>query len=146
MSSNLIMWNKPKKIRSTKEHNEMFSSDCGVPGTYVSNMSAEDERTWKGKIIKRGEDFQIEVRKLHGGSNVLFIIGNRGYKHGGIHYYKDTPPGFPTNFNPTIRFSTNGPLQGGLKVMVELDRVIEEARTALYDLCSGVKKREDFTG
>ena len=143
--SNMIMWKKPAKIRSTEEHNNMWSSDCGVPGTYVSNMSPEDERTWKGKIVKRVDDeYQIELRKLHGGSNVLLIIANKGYKYNGIHYYDDNNP--PTwDFNPTFRFSTNGPLQGHLKLMVELEEVISEARTALFDLVSGVRTREDFT-
>ena len=27
----LIVWERPKKIRSTKDHNTQHSSDCGVP-------------------------------------------------------------------------------------------------------------------
>ena len=46
-----INWDKPKKARSTSAHNQMNSSDSGVAGTYVPNMSDEDRHSWKGKLV-----------------------------------------------------------------------------------------------
>ena len=58
----LLSFDKPKKIRSTEEHNKMFSSDSGISGTYVPNMSKEDQLKWKAKHIK-GDDERVEIRK-----------------------------------------------------------------------------------
>lgn len=60
----MIKWDKPKKVRSTKEHNETYMSDSGVAGTYVPNMSEDDKQAWKGKHINKGKDnARVEVRK-----------------------------------------------------------------------------------
>jgi molecular chaperone DnaK (HSP70) len=58
----ILTFEKPKKVRSTEEHNDMYSSDCGVEGTYVPNMSDEDNEKWKAKYIS-GEYPRIEIRK-----------------------------------------------------------------------------------
>lgn len=58
----ILSWDKPKKLRPSKEHNDRYQSDSGVAGTYVPNMSAEDKRKWKAKLIK-GEDPRVEIRK-----------------------------------------------------------------------------------
>lgn len=55
----LLDFNKPKKVRSTASHNEMFSSDSGVAGTYVANMSEEDKNRWKGKYVNGGHFYII---------------------------------------------------------------------------------------
>jgi len=60
----MINWDKPKKSRPTKEHNEKHSSDSGIDGTYAPNMCEEDQRSWKGKHINKGKDnARIELRK-----------------------------------------------------------------------------------
>jgi hypothetical protein len=69
----LLSFEQPKKIRPTKEHNEMYSSDSGVAGTYVPNMSDEDRKRWKGKHIK-GEDERIEIRKSLSGVQLLIVV------------------------------------------------------------------------
>mgnify|MGYP007051658946 CR=1 FL=1 len=56
----ILQWDKPKKARSTEEHNAAHQSDTGVPGTYVPNMSDEDNKAWKAKKI--GD--RVEIRKL----------------------------------------------------------------------------------
>ena len=61
----LLSFDKPKKVRSAEEHNKMFSSDSGIAGTYVPNMSKEDQLKWKAKHIK-GDDERIEIRKEFG--------------------------------------------------------------------------------
>ena len=73
----ILSFEKPEKLRPTEEHNEMFSSDSGIPGTYVSNMSEEDELKWKAKHIK-GSDERIEIRKtLECGTNIVIKVHKR---------------------------------------------------------------------
>jgi hypothetical protein len=36
----ILSFEKPKKLRSTEEHNEMYVADCDVPGVYVPNIPA----------------------------------------------------------------------------------------------------------
>ena len=65
----ILSFKKPKKTLSTEEHNENYSSDCGIAGTYVSNMSKEDKQRFKAKHIK-GADERVEIRVQTGGVNV----------------------------------------------------------------------------
>ena len=79
----MINWNKPQKARSTKEHNEAYSSDSGVDGTYAPNMSEEDNLSWKGKHINKGKDTaRIELRKAFAAqgnyAQVLVTINREG--------------------------------------------------------------------
>lgn len=74
----ILDFEKPKKVRSTEEHNNLFSSDCGVAGTFVPNMSKEDQYKWKAKHIG-GDDERIEIRKTLGGSQVLIIVYKNSY-------------------------------------------------------------------
>ena len=46
----LLKWDKPKKLSPTDEHNENYSSDSGVNGTYVPNMSDKDMQEWKASM------------------------------------------------------------------------------------------------
>lgn len=74
----ILDFEKPKKVRSTEEHNNLFSSDSGVAGTFVPNMSKEDELKWKAKHIG-GNDERIEIRKTLGGAQVLIIVYKEPY-------------------------------------------------------------------
>jgi hypothetical protein len=74
----ILSFEKPKKARSTEEHNELFSSDCGVAGTFVPNMSKEDQKKWKAKHIS-GKDERIEIRKTLGGAQVLIVVYKEAY-------------------------------------------------------------------
>ena len=74
----MLDFEKPKKIRSTEEHNKKYSSDSGVAGTFVPNMSKEDELKWKAKHIQ-GDNERVEIRKTLGGSNVLIIVYKNAY-------------------------------------------------------------------
>jgi len=69
----LLSFDKPKKVRPTKEHNDMFTSDSGVAGTYVPNMSDTDRERWKGKYIT-GENERIEIRKTMHGTQLLIVV------------------------------------------------------------------------
>jgi hypothetical protein len=70
---NVLSFDKPKKIRSTEKHNEMFQSDSGIAGTYVPNMSKEDMDKWKAKHIT-GEDERVEIRKTIEGVQLVIIV------------------------------------------------------------------------
>jgi hypothetical protein len=61
-SKALLSFDKPKKVRSTEDHNKTFASEAPAAGTYVPNMSSKDMRKWKAKKIN-GEDRRIEIRK-----------------------------------------------------------------------------------
>jgi hypothetical protein len=74
----ILDFEKPKKVRSTEEHNNLFSSDCGVAGTFVPNMSKDDMYKWKAKHIN-GNDERIEIRKTLGGAQVLIIVYKEQY-------------------------------------------------------------------
>lgn len=78
----VLSWDKPKKLRSTEEHSRLHSSDSGVAGTFVPNMSVEDNRRWKAKHIK-GDDERVEIRKEFTGykswSQVLITVRSDGF-------------------------------------------------------------------
>ncbi|MFA5153773.1 MAG: hypothetical protein WC554_14525 [Clostridia bacterium] len=68
----------PKKVRSTKEHNETYDSDSGIPGTYVPNMSEKDKHRWKAKHVK-GDNERIEIRKTFT-SQLLIVVYKKPYQ------------------------------------------------------------------
>ena len=76
----ILSFEKPKKIRSTEEHNKMYSSDQPVPGTYVPNMSTEDRTKWRAKHIK-GKDERIEIRKNMHGVNMVIVVSKNIKQH-----------------------------------------------------------------
>jgi hypothetical protein len=75
----LLEFEKPKKLRSSKEHNARYMSDSGVAGTYVPNMSDVDMNKWKAKHIK-GDDERIEIRKTIKGVQLLIIVYKKPYQ------------------------------------------------------------------
>jgi hypothetical protein len=114
----LISWDKPKKVMSTEAHNSTYSSDSGIAGTYVSNMSREDMLKWKGKKFIKTPKPRIEVRKYfpQGGANVLIIVSKS---------------------NPNYTISTNGKIMMSLKDMGEFHDVINEAYELLIKETDG---------
>jgi len=118
----LISWDKPKKIMSTEAHNNYYSSDSGIAGTYISNMSKEDRLKWKGKKIIKSDNPRIEIRKEIGGANVLIIISKS---------------------NPNCTISTNGKITMSLKEMDELYDVVNEANELLIKETNG---KEIYSG
>lgn len=121
----LIDFNKPKKIRSTEEHNKMHSSDSGVAGTYVPNMSDADRKKWKGIHVK-GTDERIEIRKTIGGTQLLVIV----YKNVRFTHWKENQAEWYKNHN-NVRMSMNGKLDMTFEEYDELTKVIEEAKEIL---------------
>jgi len=111
----IINWDKPKKILSTEEHNNYYSSDSGVAGTYVSNMSDEDKMKWKGKKFIKTDMPRIELRKTFmttGYAQVLVIVSMN---------------------EPRFTISTNGKIQMSYGEMEEFKAVIDEAYQILVN-------------
>lgn len=73
----ILMWDKPKKLRSTESHNRIYSSDAEVAGTYVPNMSETDKEAWKAKHIKSDDDPRVEIRKTVVGTDPATAIRNK---------------------------------------------------------------------
>jgi len=138
----LINFSKPKKIRSTEEHNRMHTSDSGVNGTYVPNMSDEDKQQWKGKYIT-GENERIEIRKtLHGIQLVIMVRKNPPLPY--PEYQSDYRTWSPEKdkrvedlrdkwreAKNNIKISMNGSLWMSFTDWDEIEAVIAEARELL---------------
>lgn len=121
----LIDFNIPKKIRSTEEHNKKYSSDSGVAGTYVPNMSVTDMNKWKGKHIK-GNDERIEVRKTINGTQLLIVI----FKNQRFTPWEVNRDEWRNN-HKEIRLSMNGKAELTFSDFEELKEVVSEAKTIL---------------
>lgn len=73
----ILCWDKPKKVMTAKQREDTYSSDCGVPGTFVPNMSDDDRGRWKAKLVghKAGHP-QVEIRK----DSFVVVVALTGYK------------------------------------------------------------------
>lgn len=142
----LLSFEKPQKIRSTEEHNKMYSSDCGIAGAYTPNMSVEDMNKWKAKYIKDDNE-RIEIRKTFSsthssGAQLLVIIYKEPYKNGQELEYPnydsyinrndywdavDEYNKFYDNWHNDIHISMNGKLQISFNEYKEFQEAINEA-------------------
>lgn len=68
----ILNFDKINKKTSSKEHINAYQSDCWVPGTYMPNMSEEDNYAWKGKHVW-GENERVEIRKCIGAQMLLVV-------------------------------------------------------------------------
>lgn len=121
----LIDFNKPQKVRTTEVHNQMHSSDSGVAGTYVPNMSEADKNKWRGIHIK-GTDERIEIRKTIGGTQLLVII----YKNVRFTDWRTNRDEWTKSHN-NVRMSMNGKLDMTFDEYDEMVKVIDEAKEIL---------------
>ena len=123
----ILDFTPPKKILSSDEHNKQYMSDCGVRGTYVSNMSEEDMNRWKAKHINKGKpDARIELRKTFNGAELLIIVALDGWN-----YKNETIEGDKYGHYKTkglnVRMSTNGPLMMTFSEFYDIEMVVNEA-------------------
>lgn len=103
----ILSFDTPKRLRTTEEHNGSYQSDCGIPGTYVPNMSKEDMLKWNAKHIK-GTDERIEIRKTV--NSVQMVV--KVFKSG------------------NIEMSANGKLCFDFRIYGEFNSAINEALQA----------------
>ena len=100
---------KPAKISSSEAHNTYYSSDTNVAGTYVPNMSDDDRQKWKAKVILRGDDPRVEIRKSVNWVQLVLIVRKDG----------------------SVKMSANGKLEFDGKTFKELQEAVDEARSLL---------------
>jgi len=119
----LLDFEKPKKLRPTEEHNEMFSSDSNVAGTYVPNMSGEDRRRFKAKHIKGGDE-RIEIRVSMGVDVLIKVFKYAKITEGNwqqkVHDHND------------VQMSMNGKLDISFSQFELIHKAVEEAKNILH--------------
>lgn len=118
---NILSFEKPKKIRTTEKHNETYSSDCGVPGTFVPNMSNDDNIKWKAKYIKSNDE-RVEIRKSFDGTQVVIVV----YKNIIKNDWKNRIEG-----HGNIRISANNKIHMTFDEYNKFKEAIEEAKQIL---------------
>lgn len=120
----ILTWETPKKLTSSKEHNQKYSSDTNIAGTYVPNMSKEDIYKWKAKVVgKKTEKPRVEIRKgTPDGVLMLIVVTLDAYSNSRW----DTPAQIRLSMNGTSKFSFDN--------FSEIQQAIQEAKEALEKL------------
>lgn len=130
----ILSWDKPKKAKTTAEWANDGGFDGGPVGGYLPNMSKEDEKKWKAKLVGKTTDHpQVEIRKTVNCQLLLIVSLGKGYNY---KYYKANPTprdGYSTK-GINVHLSTNGALQLTFKEMQEMNEAVEEAKAFLINL------------
>ena len=121
----ILFWDKPKPIMSKEERMDI-SADSAPPGVYVSNMSDEDRRKWKAKLVghKSGHP-QVEIRK---DSTVIIVSLHGGYRY---KYYGPDKVGTGDTNGINLHIASAGPMQLTFEEFEEMKLAVEEAKEAL---------------
>lgn len=134
----ILSFDTPKKTRSTEEHNKAHTSDSGIPGTYVPNMSNTDAERWKAKHIK-GDNERIEIRKSFPMAQIVIVVRKHPplpYPEYGTDYKKWSPEDdervevLRVKWNEAknnIKVSMNGSLWLSFQDYREMEQAIAEA-------------------
>ena len=70
----VLVWEKPKRKVSVDEWKK-DSFDGGPPGGFRPNMSDEDMRAWKAKLVgKTTETPRVEIRKSTPRAQLLIVV------------------------------------------------------------------------
>jgi hypothetical protein len=112
----ILSFDKPKKTLSTDEHNYKYSSDSGIAGTYVPNMSNADMKVFKAKHIG-GIDERIEIRVLLNQVSIVIKVFSR--KRKSKDYWKS---------HNHIQLSMNGKLDVTFEEWSKVLQAIDEAK------------------
>lgn len=149
-SMTVLMWDKPKKVRSKKEWEEHTGFDGGPTGGYAPNMSDDDANRWKAKLVGTKTGFpQVEIRKA-AGSALMTIIVNLGYGYNYKQYtvtddrdyaksrYSDREAEFyrliaRSTSGINVHVSANGPMQMTFADIEDMQSAIDEAKAALQE-------------
>ncbi len=118
----ILSFEKPRKIRSANDHNEMHTSDSGISGTYVPNMSIEDQQNFKAKYIS-GDLERIEIRVTIGGVNCNIFVFNDIYQPKYISQNRNKW----INRHKNIKFSINGKMDVTFDEWDKINGAIKEA-------------------
>jgi hypothetical protein len=161
----ILLWDKPRQRVSKAKWKEEYGFEDGPTGGYQPNMSEDDERRWKAKVVGTKTGFpQVEVRKKAGASLMTIIVNlGDGYNY---KYYnalpnlgENTPK--PKSYCETqedadyfdlcggqtpgtnVHISMNGPSTFSFEEISEMTLVIEEAKDYLANLI-GPGERKPF--
>lgn len=116
----ILDFDKPKKLTDSKTHNQTYQSDSGVAGTYVPNMSDDDNKKFKAKRVG-GVDERIEIRvSLSGVQMVVKVFKEENNKP--QEYWKR---------HKIVQMSMNGKLNLSLEDWENVTQAIEEAKSLL---------------
>lgn len=131
----ILMWDKPKKVKSKEEWANDGGFEDGPTGGYIPNMSDADQARWKAKLVGTKTGFpQVEIRKTTKGAQMLIIVNlGAGYNY---KYYKAVPDkswGSSTK-GINLHVALNGPAQMTFQDMDEMYQAVQEAKAALEDL------------
>lgn len=75
--TSVLSWEKPKQVMSKDVWAE-FSADGAPPGSFVSNMSPEDNLKWKARLVGQMTGFpQVEIRR----DSTVVVVSLKGYKY-----------------------------------------------------------------
>jgi hypothetical protein len=130
----VLNWTKPAKKLSPKEWANSYGFEEGPTGGYVPNMSDEDMKRIKPKLIGKTTDHpQIELRKTFGAQLIVIVSLGNGYNYKGFKADSkkdDWKSGQHTKgFN--IHWAANGPIQMTFAEMDEIYAAIAEAKEVL---------------
>lgn len=121
---------KPEKVLSTEAW-KGISADGAPPGVYVSNMSSEDRKKWKAKLVgTKSGDHQIEIRKMLSGTNLVLIVNG-------------LMPSTPEE-SLLVKMSANGPGYFYPYELKEFELAIQEARDILKILDRGSTSKRTY--
>ena len=119
----LLMWDKPKQIMSHEEYAEEHSSSAEATGTYASNMSDEDKKRWRARMIG-GKRPRVEIRKELAGTKIVLVVTE-------IFEYTVQSYGRQEAENYNVRLSMNGPILATWQDWAKMQQAIVEARAVL---------------
>ena len=125
-------WTKPAKVVEVQEWRNT-SFDGGPPGGYIPNMSSEDARKWRARLVgHRTNAPQVEIRKSFSSAQLTVIVNlGTGYK------YKHQTPETTRGIN--IHMATNGAIKMTFEEMEEFHECIGEAKAVLEALVNRIQ-------
>lgn len=125
----LIDFTKPKKVKVD------YGFEDGPDGGYMPQMSDDDAKRWKAKIINKGkENARIELRKSFDTAQVFIVVALDGWDLSSKFDYRDPPRDyFVSTRGLNVRMSMNGPLKLTFEQFAEFQQAVEEARQILEE-------------
>lgn len=154
MNDKVLCWDKPNKKLTTAEWKDSYGFEDGPTGGYVPNMSDDDAKKWKAKLVGSKTGYpQVEIRRTMRGGQLLLIVNlGAGYKY--KHYVPGSHPpidrsqfyalgdsdaeidqmlSMHTQYTEgmNVHLAANGGLQLTFAEMTEMYQAVEEARQYL---------------
>jgi hypothetical protein len=142
----VLSWDKPEKVLSVDEWKSNHA-DGAYPGTWCPNMSPEDSKKWKAKLVGNTLGFpQVEIRR----DGLVVIISTKGYKY--KHYNtRQTPENIAKwkegeklygqstdDYKKTVHIASSGPQSFTIDELQELKAAMDEAIEFLNNLTSAM--------